>query len=116
MFETEEQEQVRMRLADTLRWVVSQRLVQKFGGSGRYALLEIMGSNLRVQEVIRQGESDARNTTLSNQPTIRLADLRLFGGEPRKARSPKRPSAPLHQAWSRHAQWFDQEGAQRRPT
>jgi len=55
MFETEEQEQVRMRLADTLRWVVSQRLVQKFGGSGRYALLEIMGSNLRVQEVIRQG-------------------------------------------------------------
>jgi len=61
MFETEEQEQVRMRLADTLRWVVSQRLVQKLGGSGRYALLEIMGSNLRVQEVIRQGESDARN-------------------------------------------------------
>src|SRR6267378_7116133 len=61
MFETEEQEQVRMRLADTMRWVVSQRLVQKLGGSGRYALLEIMGSNLRVQEVIRQGESDARN-------------------------------------------------------
>src|SRR6266581_7355510 len=32
MFETEEQEQVRMRLADTLRWVVSQRLVQTLGG------------------------------------------------------------------------------------
>ena len=61
MFETEEQEQVRMRLADTLRWVVSQRLVQKLGGNGRFALLEIMGTNLRVQEVIRQGESEGRN-------------------------------------------------------
>src|SRR5713101_807766 len=36
MFETEEQEQVRLRMADTLRWVVSQRLVPKIGG-GRFA-------------------------------------------------------------------------------
>src|SRR5213076_1417817 len=43
MFETEEQEQIRGRLADTLRWVVSQRLVSKVGG-GRFAMLEIMGS------------------------------------------------------------------------
>ena len=35
MFETDEQEQIRARLADTLRWVVSQRLVPKIGG-GRY--------------------------------------------------------------------------------
>lgn len=61
MFETEEQEQVRMRLADTLRWVVSQRLVPKLGGQGRHALLEIMGSNLRVQETIRLGESEGKN-------------------------------------------------------
>src|ERR1043166_2442901 len=60
MFETEEQEQVRMRLADTLRWVVSQRLVPKMGG-GRYPLLEIMGSNLRVQETIRQGEKEGKS-------------------------------------------------------
>src|SRR6188474_1997984 len=42
LFETEEQEQVRARLADTLRWVISQRLIPKVGG-GRFALLEIMG-------------------------------------------------------------------------
>jgi len=60
MFETEEQEQVRARLADTLRWVVSQRLVPKVDG-GRFALLEIMGSNLRIQESIRLGESEGKS-------------------------------------------------------
>lgn len=59
MFETEEQEQVRARLADTLRWVISQRLVPKIGG-GREALLEIMGSNLRTQETIRLGETEGK--------------------------------------------------------
>jgi len=59
MFETEEQEQVRARLADTLRWVISQRLVPKIGG-GRDALLEIMGSNLRTQETIRLGETEGK--------------------------------------------------------
>jgi twitching motility protein PilT len=60
MFETEEQEQIRLRLSDTLRWVVSQRLVPKVGG-GRYALLEIMGSNLRTRESIVQGESEGKS-------------------------------------------------------
>jgi twitching motility protein PilT len=60
MFETEEQEQLRARLADALRWVVSQRLVPKCGG-GRHALLEIMGSSLRVQESIRLGESEGKS-------------------------------------------------------
>src|SRR6266436_1718126 len=59
MFETDEQEQIRVRLADTLRWVISQRLVAKIGG-GRFPLLEIMGSNLRVQESIRLGESEGK--------------------------------------------------------
>ena len=59
MFETEEQEQVRVRLADTLRWVVSQRLAPKTGG-GRHALLEIMGSNMRVKDSIVMGESEGK--------------------------------------------------------
>src|SRR5262249_37828134 len=60
MFETEEQEQIRARMADTLRWVLSQRLVPRLDG-GRYALLEIMGSNLRTQETIRLGESEGKS-------------------------------------------------------
>ena len=60
MFEIEEQEQVRARLADTLRWIVSQRLVPRIGG-GRQAVLEIMGSNLRTQESIRLGETEGKS-------------------------------------------------------
>jgi twitching motility protein PilT len=60
MFEPEEQEQIRIRLADMLRWVISQRLVPKVGG-GRYALLEIMGSNLRVKETIVHGEAEGKS-------------------------------------------------------
>ncbi len=60
MFEQEEQEQIRYRLADTLRWIVSQRLAPKVGG-GRYALIEIMGSNLRTRESIILGESEGRS-------------------------------------------------------
>jgi twitching motility protein PilT len=59
MFEPEEQEQVRIRLADSLRWVVSQRLAPKVGG-GRHALIEILGSNLRTKEAIRLGESEGK--------------------------------------------------------
>src|SRR5439155_23064491 len=60
LFEPEEQEQIRARLADTLRWVISQRLVPQVGG-GRFAMVEIMGSNLRVQESIRLGESEGKS-------------------------------------------------------
>ena len=51
MFETDEQEQVRHRLADTLRWIIGQRLAPRVGG-GRHALLEIMGSSMRTREAI----------------------------------------------------------------
>ena len=70
LFETEEQEQIRARLADTLRWVVSQRLAPRIGG-GRHAMLEIMGSNLRVQESIRYGEVEGKSfyeITEASQP------------------------------------------------
>jgi twitching motility protein PilT len=60
MFEPEEQEQIRTRLADTLRWIISQRLAPRVGG-GRYALLEIMGANLRTQDTIIHGESEGKS-------------------------------------------------------
>ena len=60
MFVQDEQEQIRLRLADTLRWVISQRLAPRVGG-GRQALLEIMGSNLRTKETIAQGEVEGKS-------------------------------------------------------
>jgi twitching motility protein PilT len=57
MFAREEEQQVRQRLAATLRYVISQRLVNKIGG-GRLLVTEIMGSNLRTRETIVYGESE----------------------------------------------------------
>jgi twitching motility protein PilT len=57
MFEQEEQAQVRNRLVDTVRWIVCQRLLPKEGG-GRVAAFEVMGMNLRVRELIMNGESE----------------------------------------------------------
>ena len=65
MFEPEEQEQVRIRLADTMRWIISQRIAPKVGG-GRHALLEIMGCNLRVQESIRENLRNSADQVLRN--------------------------------------------------
>jgi len=59
MFSTEEENQIRIRLADTVRWIVCQRLLPKIGG-GRVAAFEIMGSNLRVKDSILQGESEGK--------------------------------------------------------
>ncbi len=59
MFDKEEERQARQRLADTLRWVVCQRLLPKVGG-GRVAALEIMGMSLRIEEVILNGESEGK--------------------------------------------------------
>jgi twitching motility protein PilT len=59
MFSNEEEKQVRIRLADTIRWVVSQRLLPKIGG-GRVAAFEILRMNLRVKEATLQGESEGK--------------------------------------------------------
>lgn len=59
MFDEPEHDQVRTRLQDTLRWVVCQRLLPKVGG-GRAAAFEIMGMNLRIKEVIVNGESEGK--------------------------------------------------------
>jgi twitching motility protein PilT len=57
MFSQEEEQQIRIRLADTVRWIICQRLLPKVGG-GRVALLEIMSTNMRVKETIINGESE----------------------------------------------------------
>lgn len=60
MFELAEETQLRLRLSETLRWVVSQRLAPKAHG-GRILINEIMGSNLRTRETIALGEADGRS-------------------------------------------------------
>jgi twitching motility protein PilT len=59
MFEREEEAQLRIRLSDTLRWIISQRLLPRVSG-GRHLVQEIMGNNLRTREAIQIGEDDGR--------------------------------------------------------
>ncbi len=60
LFTNDEEKQIRERLADTLRYVVSQRLVNKIDG-GRLLVTEIMGSSLRTRETLLYGESENRS-------------------------------------------------------
>lgn len=59
MFSIEEEKQIRIRLSEVVRWIVSQRLVPRVGG-GRVAAFEILGANLRVKDAILQGESEGK--------------------------------------------------------
>ena len=59
LFTKDEEKQIRERLADTLRYIVSQRLVPKLKG-GRLLVTEIMGSSLSTRETLLFGESENR--------------------------------------------------------
>ncbi|MDR3630502.1 MAG: PilT/PilU family type 4a pilus ATPase [Desulfocapsaceae bacterium] len=57
MFDQEEQPQIRNRLADTIRWIVGQRLLPRVGG-GRIAAMEILCTSLRIKDLILNGETE----------------------------------------------------------
>jgi len=84
MFEQDEQPQVRNRLADTIRWIVSQRLPPRIGG-GRVAALEILCTSLRIRDLIINGETEektfynvVRDGSASNMRTFDQHLLELF--------------------------------------
>jgi twitching motility protein PilT len=60
MFAREEEQQLRQRLSETVRYIVSQRLVNKIDG-GRLLVTEIMGNSLRTRETILYGESENKS-------------------------------------------------------
>ncbi len=60
LFSLGEEQQLRLRLAGTLRYIISQRLAPKEAG-GRQLLTEIMGHNLRTRETVTLGEGEHRN-------------------------------------------------------
>ncbi len=59
MFELEEERLIRLRLAESMRWIISQRLLPRAGG-GRIAAFEITGNNIRVRDAIIHGESEGK--------------------------------------------------------
>ena len=59
LFDKHEEQQIRERLASSLRYVIGQRLVPKKNG-GRLLVTELMGSSLRTREAIELGENENR--------------------------------------------------------
>ncbi|MGO8764233.1 MAG: type IV pilus twitching motility protein PilT [Limisphaerales bacterium] len=59
MFGSDEEMQIRERLAGSMRYIISLRLVPAVSG-GRLLVTEMMGSNLRTREAILLGENEGR--------------------------------------------------------
>ncbi len=61
LYPKNEEKIIRTRLAQTFRYIVSQRLIPKAGGKGRVAAVEILKSNPRTREYIEKGETDGKS-------------------------------------------------------
>ncbi len=60
MYPKNEEKIIRMRLAQTFRYIVSQRLIPRADGKGRVAAVEILKSNPRTREYIEKGEGEGK--------------------------------------------------------
>src|SRR6266481_2851699 len=61
VFPKNEERVVRTRIAQSFRYIVSQRLIPRPDGKGRVAAIEILKSTMRTREYIEKGESDGKS-------------------------------------------------------
>jgi twitching motility protein PilT len=74
LFPPEEQSRIQVTLADVLRGVISQNLLQRIGG-GRIAALEILVSSSAIANLIREKKM---HQVLSSMQTAKAAGNRLL--------------------------------------
>ncbi len=60
IFPKSDEQQIRIRFAQSFKWVISQRLVPKEKG-GRFAIFEILKSTQRTREYVTKGELEGRS-------------------------------------------------------
>ncbi|MBL8125718.1 MAG: PilT/PilU family type 4a pilus ATPase [Pyrinomonadaceae bacterium] len=60
LYPKNEEKVIRTRLAQTFRYIVSQRLIPRADGKGRIAAVEILRSNPRTREYIEKGETEGK--------------------------------------------------------
>jgi twitching motility protein PilT len=60
LYPKNEERIIRTRLAQTFRYIVSQRLIPKADGKGRIAAVEVLKSNPRTREYIEKGETEGK--------------------------------------------------------
>jgi len=59
-FPLADQNAVRMRLAKSFRYIVSQRLIPRADGNGRVAAFEVLKATLRTREYVQRGEGEGK--------------------------------------------------------
>ena len=60
LFPKNEEKVIRLRLAQTFRYIISQRLIPRQDGRGRIAAVEILRSNQRTRDYIEKGEEHGK--------------------------------------------------------
>ncbi len=61
LYPKNEEPVIRTRLAQTFRYIISQRLIPRADGRGRVAAVEILKSTPRTREYIQEGESEGKS-------------------------------------------------------
>ncbi len=61
VFPKNEERAIRTRIAQSFRYIVSQRLIPRADDKGRVAAIEILKSTMRTREYIEKGESDGKS-------------------------------------------------------
>ncbi len=61
LYPKNEEPVIRTRLAQTFRYIISQRLIPRADGRGRIAVAEILRSSPRTREYIESGETDGKS-------------------------------------------------------
>src|SRR5258705_2844227 len=61
LYPKNEEQVIRTRLAQTFRYIVSQRLIPRSDGRGRVAIVEILRSSPRTREYIEAGEVEGKS-------------------------------------------------------
>jgi twitching motility protein PilT len=61
VFPKNEERVIRTRVAQSFRYIISQRLIPRADGNGRIAAIEILKSTMRTREYVERGDSEGKS-------------------------------------------------------
>jgi twitching motility protein PilT len=80
VFPKNEEKIIRTRLAQSFRYIISQRLLPRADGTGRVAAIEILKATSRTKEYIERGETEGRSL-LDAMEQGDMEGMQTFDGE-----------------------------------
>src|SRR5260221_1707987 len=80
VFPKNEEKIIRTRLAQSFRYIISQRLLPRADGSGRVAAMEILKATSRTREYIERGETEGKSL-LDAMEQGDMEGMQTFDGE-----------------------------------